>query len=344
MLEIMFETLTILHAALLDPSRIPVAIAAILLTVIVGMIVGPVRANAAPFYWLIVGRPFGGLGLRLDRRQRSRSDLVFRGFIVAMFVIGFSFAIGRLADVATARYPFYRIADVILLSSLLSSGAVWFAILRLYFALKDKKPARNAYLTIAQSTRIDLSAADDFTVTRNGMALAARSFDKAVVAPIVWYLIAGLPVAFVYAGLAAMVWRFGKEGFSKGFGACAVALEKLMGVVPSVLAGILLGLAGLFTPTGGVVRGLIGLMRSRGVAHYPEGGAPVTAMAYALKVSLNGPAVDLDGSALQREWVGPAGSTAKLGAYHLGRAIYIAMMAHLLFIASLGAMLMFANL
>ena len=60
---------------------------------------------------------------------------------------------------------------------------------------------------------------------RVGMGLALKSFDKGVVAPIIWFLIAGLPGAYLYAGLATLSWRFGKEGHSAGFGDAMLALE-----------------------------------------------------------------------------------------------------------------------
>ena len=52
------------------------------------------------------------------------------------------------------------------------------------------------------------------------------------------------------------------------------------------------------------------------------------------------PAVDLDGSALQRQWAGPAGATAQLGGNHLGRALYIVIVAHLLFALMLGIVML----
>jgi len=115
-----------------------------------------------------------------------------------------------------------------------------------------------------------------------------------------------------------------------------LALERLMGFVPNVFAGILVSCAGLLTPTAGMTRSFIGLFHfTKGVAPYEQGGAPVTAMAWALKVSLGGATQDLDGSAIKRGWAGPDGATAKLEAHHLKRGLYIVVMAHLLLLAAL---------
>ena len=113
-----------------------------------------------------------------------------------------------------------------------------------------------------------------------------------------------------------------------------------MGFAPHILSGALMALAGLFTPTGGMMRAFTGLLKSKGRAAYVEGGLPLTAMAHSLNISLGGPVHDLDGSALKRAWIGPEGATAQLDAGHLRRALYICLMAYLLLIASLcGAMI-----
>ncbi|MBU0800265.1 MAG: cobalamin biosynthesis protein, partial [Alphaproteobacteria bacterium] len=191
-----------------------------------------------------------------------------------------------------------------------------------------------------RTTRTDLSRMDDFGITRVTMAMVARSFDKGLVAPIFWFLLFGLPGAYIYAGLACFAWRFGKDSYTKGFGRTALLLERLLGYVPMTVSGSLMATAGLFTPTGGMTRAVAALMNKKGAAPYYEGGLPVTAMAYALDVSLGGPVTDLDGSALKRAWVGPETATAKLEAGHLRRALYMSLMAHLLLVATvLGGLL-----
>jgi adenosylcobinamide-phosphate synthase len=218
----------------------------------------------------------------------------------------------------------------------MSAGAGWYALIRLYKALNSKGLVKGAFYTLAATTRSNLSAADEFTITRVGIGMGAKLLDKGIVGPVLWYLIGGLPAAYLYATLAALAWRFGKEGFTKGFGSPSLALERLMGFVPNVFSGILLGFGGLLTPTAGMTRSLLSLLPAKkGHATYEEGGSPVTAMGYALKVSLGGATQDQDGSAIQRGWAGPEGATAKLDAKHLHRALYILVMAHLVFLAGL---------
>lgn len=331
----------ILHQHLFNPDRLPVALGALALTVIGGLMTGPWIGNVWPMYWGLLDRVFGAFGSKLDRRHRAMPVLVARGVILTLLVLAFSFYMARGVQGMKIYMPYHGVLETFALSLMFTSGSVWFALSRLHTALKEKRAIKGAFFNISRSTRIDFSASDDYTITRSGMALAARTFDKGLVSPLVWYLIAGLPGAFVYSGLAVLVWRFGKDGFGKGFASLPMALERLMGFVPSLFAGLLIALAGLFTPTGGMTRALAGMFSHKHAAPYEEGGLPVTAMAFALKVSLNGPVVDLEGSALQKNWAGPAEATARLESGHLQRGLYISIIAHLLLAAGIGSAMVY---
>ncbi len=325
-----------IHEQVFDPARLPVAAAALVLVSVAGGVTGPLGAYAGPLFWRAVDFLFGPVGGKLDKTDRARGDLVTRGTIITIMAAVLGFLVGQFFQTLSTHYPNWRIVDIVAISIIMSAGAGWHALFRLYKAIAGKQAIKGAFRALAVTTRSNLAIADEFTITRTGIGMAARLFDKGVVGPVLWYLIAGLPVAFLYAVLAALSWRFGKEGFTKGFGAPALALEKLMGFVPNIFAGVLIAAAGILTPTAGMTRSFIGLLRGgQGYAPYAQGGAPVTAMAYALKVSLGGATQDMDGSAIPRNWAGPQGATAKLDAKHLHRAIYIVVMAHLLLLAAL---------
>ncbi len=331
-----FSFLAGLHAQIFDPARLPVAAAAVLIVSAGGALLGPFAASANPILWRAIDFLYGPLGSKLDNTERSRADLLTRGTIISFTALGLAFLAGVFFQTLSVHYPAWKLPEIVALVLIMSAGAIWFALTRLYKALNSKNLIKGAFYTIAKTTRTNLAANDEYTITRVGIGMAAKGFDKGIVGPILWYLIAGLPAAYLYAGLAALAWRFGKEGYTKGFGSTALALEKLMGWVPNAVAGLLLAAAGFITPTAGMGRALFGLMPGHaGRAAYAEGGAPVTALAYALRVSLGGATQDLDASAIRRSWAGPKGATAKLDAKHLHRALYITVIAHLLFFCAL---------
>ena len=319
----------------MDPDRIPLAISAIVLAAILGVITGPVAGNANPLLWLLYDKTLGGFGDRLDRLHRAPADLALRGFAITSIGLAAGLLIGKFYAALVWEKPVSGLTEIILLSTLITSGSIWYALLRLYFALEKKQALQGSYLAISRSTRINLSATDDFGITRAGMGFAARAFDKGLVSPVFWYLIGGLPLAVIYSVLAALGWRFGKDGFSKGFGAVPLALEKLMGYVPSLFAATLMTLATIITPTAAIHKGVAAWFGHKNRAPYEQGGYPLSALAWSLNVSLGGASQDLGGSALHSVWVGPEGATAKNDHKHLRRAIYINFAATILLMASL---------
>jgi len=331
----MIDFLTQWHATFFDPNRIPIAISAILLCAVIGMITGPLAGNANAFLWQVIDRIFGGIGDKIDKPSRPKADLIFRGFLITTLILFLMAILSKAFEAIIISTPFYGITQLVLLSLCLSAGSVWYSLLKLYFAMDQDKVVQGAYLGIARSTRTNLTKSDDFGITRMGMNFAARSFDKNIVAPVIWYLIAGFMGVCLYVGLAALAWRFGKDGATKGFGASALALEELMGFFPSMLSGLLITTASLFTPTAKLHKGIAAWLGHRNRASYEQGGFALSALAWSLNISLGGPAQDLKGDAIKNTWVGPETATAKNDHKHLRRAIYITAMAHLLFIASL---------
>lgn len=335
----MMDFFTQWHSHLIDPDRLPLAALAILFTVVIGMITGPLMGNANPLIWLFFDAILGGFGDRLDRGHRSHKSLIFRGLFLTVCALILAVLWGRFYEAMVLQKPVSGITEIVLLGTLISTGAVWFALLRLYFALEKGKTGQKipegAYYAISRSTRRNLSISDDFSITRVGMGYAARSFDKGLVAPVFWYLVAGLPGAVIYSALSAIAWRFGRDGFTQGFGSVPLALERLLGFVPSLFAALLITMASMFTPTAKLHKGLASWFGHKNRATYEQGGFPLSALAWSLNVSLGGASQDLAGNAIKGEWVGPEGTTARNDHKHLRRAIYFNVAAHILFVATL---------
>ncbi|GJL84625.1 MAG: cobalamin biosynthesis protein CobD [Micavibrio sp.] len=338
----MLDLYTQIHTQIFDADRIPYAIAAIFISMVVGMITGPLAGNANPLIWGVLDGVFGGLGTRMDRLHRSKPDLMLRGFLLTAFMMGACLLIAKICENLALNYSYDGFSEVLVLSMLITSGSVWFAVLKLYFALEKKEMGKGAYYIVSRSTRVDLNSVDDFGITRTAMAFLARSFDKGLVAPIFWYLIGGLPLAFVYACVAMLGWRFGKDGFTKGFGEIPLVLERLMGIVPSIFAGILFSFIGY----GGAFRKVIALIRpgkAKGMAPYYQGGLPLSALAWHKSVALGGPVKDISGSTLKNDWIGPEGATAKVDHKILRWAIFTNVGAHIVFLAALFCAYLLAN-
>ena len=200
---------------------------------------------------------------------------------------------------------------------------------------RNKTVGKGVYLLVSRGVRANLSRSDDFGIARAAIGFTAKNFDKGLVAPVFWYLLAGLSGALVYSALAALVWRFGREGDNAGFAGVMMALEKLMGAVPSVFAGLLMMAASLPAPGASPVKALGFMFGKTGRANYERGGAPLSAMAWALNVTLGGPWESLEGHKSKRAWVGPKNASAQINHKHLRRALIITVTACLMFLLAL---------
>ena len=320
------------HELFFYAERLPSAIGALALVMIFGVLLGPLRGNANPFLWQLMNGLFGGLGAKLDNTGRTARDLTVRGAIFSIFMVIILAAVGIGLQILSFHVKIPYIFDIVALSLCLTAGSVWFALFRLYKAIVGKNIVKGAFYALAVTTRTDLSASDEYTITRAGLGMAARTFDKGMIAPLFWYLLGGLPAVLTYTAITALAWRFGKDGTTKGFGRMALVLDQILGFIPGFIAGNILALAGLLTPTAGMTRAFLSLCRpaSKGAAQQAAGGFALTALAFALDVSLGGPRVDQDGAANKSDWVGPSAATAKLEAKHLHRGLYLSIIANML--------------
>lgn len=312
----------------MNADRIPVVICALILTVVVGMVTGPRCGNANPFVWWGLDQLCGRFGDRLNKKSRGHGDLVFRGFLFCVFLLLFAMIAGRYGV-----FGFYL--EAVALSLLITSGSIWFILLRLFFAMGEDKGIKGAYYGLSRSSRVDLNSVDDYGIVRTAMGYSAIAFDKGLVSPCIWYLIGGLPMVLIYTVLSFMAWRFGRSGHGSGFSYVPMALEKLMGFIPSLFSGALLTAAAAVTPTAKISNAFLSWWKAKDSAPYEQGGIVISAMAWPLDVSLGGPVRDISGASLPNNWVGAKDSTAQIDRHHLKRAIFMNVIAHLLFVLAL---------
>jgi len=324
-------------------QRLNDAIIALLIVSIFGALFGAFSGNANPFLWGVLDRVFGRFTKKTYNVQRSVGALHFRGAIILSLYIFLAAVFAVIAVILEKEFPLAGFTTPLLLTCVLSGGATWSALIKLHHAIRaeDKKGQagkalpKGSFYDIAVSTRTNLNTTDNHGIIRGGIGFVASSFDKGIIAPLFWFLIGGLPAAFIYSGIAAARWGLSKEGFAKGIGHLALSLEWVMGLVPQIISSFIFILAALITPSVGIIRSIAGLFAGNGSAPYAEGGMPLTTLAWGFDVSLGGPVEDIDGSVLKRAWVGPKSSTAKVGIHHLRIAIYLSVIASILTIALL---------
>lgn len=317
---------------LFQAERIPDVILALLLSVVFGFLL---KAPVRPAIYSLFDVLFTGVGRRLDKGGRPRGDLVFRGFLSAFVFLQLAYLIGAGLYFAVRYFAGFDILQGVILAFLMTTGALWASVFRLYNVLRDKKSSKGAYLSVVETMRIDLSKADDHAVTRCALESLLRVFDKNVIGVSFWFLIGGLPLAFIYSAVTHLSFRYGRYGLDGGYGAVFNMVEKLMGFIPSFLSALFIALASIISPGASIVRSFGALFSPVGAMPYLQGGLPLHVLAHGFNVALGGPVKDLDGYALKRNWCGPKKASAKVLPENLRAALFMCAAAHLLFLSAL---------
>jgi adenosylcobinamide-phosphate synthase len=143
----------------------------------------------------------------------------------------------------------------------------------------------------------DTAILDEPAVARAAIESAAENLSDGVIAPIFWYLVAGLPGLLLYkitntadSMIGHMTPRY------RAFGWAAARFDDLLNLIPARMTALLIALAhGRFDAAGPILRDAP-LHRS------PNAGWPEAAMAVSLDVSLSGPR-SYAGEMLDFPWV-----------------------------------------
>jgi len=343
----MLDWITEIHSQLIQPDRLPIAAAATILSAFTGVVAGNLRRglNVNALMGTLINSLFTPVCNRLNRKGRRKGDLIFRGFLVtilaALFAYMLALAISNALNIPTIAglHPY---TEIIPLSLCLTCGGVWHMLLTLYRTIERKKAGQGGFLSLSRSSNTNLSDSDEYAITRTAIGYTARIFDRGLVAPVFWYLLFGLEGTFIYTALATLSHHYGKNGQPNGFGAVPLAMEKLMGFIPTLLSGTLIALASTFSPTASLQKtikllaGIASRTIKKGIAPYEQGGLPLSIMAWTLNITLGGTTKDLSGDTIKSTWVGPPSATAKIHHPHLRRAVLIHMGATLLLLAVLG--------
>jgi len=160
----------------------------------------------------------------------------------------------------------------------------------------------------------DTAGMDQTAIVRGAIESASENMSDGVIAPIFWFLIAGLPGLLIYKVINTADSMIGyKTRKYAAFGYAAARLDDLVNWVPARLTAMLIALAHFRPDIGALVRRDAGLHRS------PNAGWPEAAMAVCLNISLAGPR-SYGGETREFPLVHPEGN-ANLGPTDIDRAV-----------------------
>jgi adenosylcobinamide-phosphate synthase len=240
-----------------------------------------------------MGHYLSFMGRRIAHSADAPAANAARAFVLGALAWCLGAAcVGVLAAVlagamATWAWWLQALALGVLLKPLLAWRMLRDEVRAVELALGESLPAGRARLAMLVSR--DVSTLDAAQVRESAIESLAENLNDSVVAPLFWFVIAGLPGAALYrfANTADAMWGYRGERHGRDWtwaGKWAARADDLLSWLPARLTGALLGLLGS-------ARGLSRLPAQARRTPSPNSGWPMAAMALALDVRLGKPGV-----------------------------------------------------
>lgn len=266
----------------------------------------PFRPASRPFFWGLMESAGGEIERRLNRDGREPAAIAMRGFITVIIMGLFAYMIGYAFD-RLADHAFGWVGQVVALAACLSVMPTLKLLQAVTRALNDKDVKKAASL-LQPFCRDDLSRADSHTCVRRGLEISALRLHQYLIAPALFFLLAGAQGLFVYTGLIAI---FNAFGASRLFGVPIRVVERVIDFVPAVFSVLLIALGALFVSRSNPLRALKTAAAQASRDTVRSRGWLLGTLAGGLGVTLGG--------AEEQGWIGPEGATAKASLEDLRR-------------------------
>ncbi len=237
----------------------------------------------------LAGKLIGGLERRLNRPEFSESARGSRGIAAVLAVVGLAAGVGALIDGLVAQSPWGAIVEIAVLAVLLAQRGLYDHVAAVASAL-DREGLAGGRDAIRHIVGRDPDSLDEHDVARAAIESLAENFSDGVVAPVVWFLVLGLPGICAYKAINTLDSMIGHRSERyRAFGWAAARLDDLVNLVPARLAGLLVAIAGAVMPRASGRDALRIMLRDARKHRSPNAGWPEAAMAGALDLSLAGP-------------------------------------------------------
>ncbi len=249
---------------------------------------GEPPASVHPVVW--IGKAIDAFGTWVDTPWvRSAKGQCAFGVAQTLAIVGGAALLGRLAERQLQRLPesIGTIAAAGLLSSVISVRALVIAIHELEQALDARElvAAREAARALVSRPTDTLNAE---LLTSAGIESLAENAADSIVAPILYYVVGGLPGAIVYRAANTLDAMIGYHGRLEYLGKAAARLDDLLNLLPARITAGLLILGAPFVG-GDAMGALRAVWRDAGATESPNAGWPMSAMAGALGIQLEKP-------------------------------------------------------
>jgi adenosylcobinamide-phosphate synthase len=249
----------------------------------------PAVFRHVPHPVVLAGRAIAFFDRRLNRPIRSEAARRARGIITVVVLVGAAAALGLAIQRASRGSLAGAAVECLLIAILVAQRSLYDHVAAVGRAL-DTGGLPGAREAVRHIVGRDPMSLDKFGVARAAIESLAENFSDAVVAPVFWYLLCGLPGLFAYKMANTLDSMVGyRTPRYRSFGWAAARFDDVLNIVPAPLSGLLLIIAAAFATPGRPGRALAIMLRDGRKHHSPNAGWPESAMAGALGLALAGP-------------------------------------------------------
>ena len=245
------------------------------------------HAIGHPVTW--IGRLIAALDRLLNRDTADAYRRRGAGIVAILLLLGIVGAIAFVVERELLRLPFGSIAVAVIASTLIAQRSLYRHVADVADALEQGGVIAGR-AAVAKIVGRDVGALDAAGVARAAIESLAENFSDAVVAPVLWMAIAGLPGAALYKAINTADSMIGhRTPRHEAFGWAAAKLDDLVNLPASRLSALLLVAAAMLSKNAAAAAAWRAVLRDASRHRSPNAGYPEAAMAGALGLSLAGP-------------------------------------------------------
>jgi adenosylcobinamide-phosphate synthase len=297
---------------------VELALLAMLIELGIGYPEPVLRAIGHPVTWL------GALIGNLDRSlNRDTSTTIRRaaGIVAIAVVLVIAGTIALVIQHQLLCLPLGIFALAVLASSMIAQRSLYRHVADVAVAL-EKQDIGAARAAVSHIVGRDTAALDAAGVARAAIESLAENFSDAIVAPVFWMVVAGLPGAALYKAINTADSMVGHRTSRYAvFGWAAARLDDLVNLPASRLAAFLLFAAAALLKNARPAQSWRAVARDAARHRSPNAGYPEAAMAGALGLSLAGPR-RYDGVTVDDALMGDGRRDANAGDIRRALALY----------------------
>ncbi|GEO85020.1 MULTISPECIES: adenosylcobinamide-phosphate synthase CbiB [Alphaproteobacteria] len=303
-------------------------LAALVGALILDRIVGdpPALWARLPHPVVLFGHGISFFDKRLNREGASATTRRRNGVASIILLLALSAVIGRvLSDLFRALGPFGFLLEMLLVAVFLAQKSLGDHVSAVAIGLRQEGLA-GGRRAVSMIVGRDPQALDEPAVCRAAIESLAENFADGVVAPALWYVLAGLPGLLAYKMLNTADSMIGhKNERYRDFGWAAARLDDLANWPAARLSSLLIATATLFRLGGRAARRSVSVtLRDSGLHRSPNSGWPEAAFAGALDIQLTGPRI-YGGERVSEPMINGSGrSVASVGDIETGVALFYA--------------------